>query len=95
MHLEMSSHFILRQAQHVTRPCAAMFLYSPVWIATLLSLRFPFPLCLGLESEFLYPANGAQLEIHLVNVAEPSLPSIPCDVSPVFLDLPVVMCRTR
>ncbi|XP_044927182.1 fibrocystin isoform X1 [Mustela putorius furo] len=49
----------------------------------------------GLESEFLYPANGAQLEIHLVNVAEPSLPSIPCDVSPVFLDLPVVMCRTR
>ncbi|XP_059034219.1 fibrocystin isoform X8 [Mustela lutreola] len=49
----------------------------------------------GLESEFLYSANGAQLEIHLVNVAEPSLPSIPCDVSPVFLDLPVVMCRTR
>uniref|UniRef100_A0A8C0R033 Uncharacterized protein n=1 Tax=Canis lupus dingo TaxID=286419 RepID=A0A8C0R033_CANLU len=49
----------------------------------------------GLELEQLYPTNGSQLEIHLVNVAVPALPSIPCDVSPVFLDLPVVMCRTR
>ncbi|XP_044913578.1 fibrocystin isoform X7 [Felis catus] len=45
--------------------------------------------------ELLYPTNGSQLEIHLVNVAVPGLPSIPCDVSPVFLDLPLVMCRTR
>ncbi|XP_070274536.1 fibrocystin [Myotis yumanensis] len=48
-----------------------------------------------LESSLLYPTNGSQLEIHLVNVAVPALPSIPCDVSPVFLDLPVVMCKTR
>ncbi|XP_054425451.1 fibrocystin [Pteronotus mesoamericanus] len=48
-----------------------------------------------LESCLLYPANGSQLEIHLVNVAVPALPSIPCDISPVFLDLPVVLCRTR
>ncbi|XP_019312940.2 fibrocystin [Panthera pardus] len=49
----------------------------------------------GLHLELLYPTNGSQLEIHLVNVAVPGLPSIPCDVSPVFLDLPLVMCRTR
>ncbi|XP_054554835.1 fibrocystin isoform X2 [Talpa occidentalis] len=49
----------------------------------------------GLESGLLYPDNGSQLEIHLVNVALPELPSVPCDISPVFLDLPVVMCRTR
>ncbi|XP_074189167.1 fibrocystin isoform X5 [Rhinolophus sinicus] len=49
----------------------------------------------GLESGLLYPANGSQLEIHLVNVAVLALPSIPCDISPVFLDLPVVRCRTR
>ncbi|XP_047413699.1 fibrocystin isoform X2 [Sciurus carolinensis] len=49
----------------------------------------------GLDSSVLYPTNGSQLEIHLVNVAMPALPSIPCDVSPVFLDLPVVTCRTR
>lgn len=30
-----------------------------------------------------------------MNVAVPMLPIIPCDVSPVLLDLPVVMCRTR
>ncbi|XP_024413827.2 fibrocystin isoform X2 [Desmodus rotundus] len=48
-----------------------------------------------LESRLLYPANGSQLEIHLVNGAVPALPSVPCDVSPLFLDLPVVMCRTR
>ncbi|XP_029801305.1 fibrocystin [Suricata suricatta] len=49
----------------------------------------------GLHLELLYPSNGSQLEIDLVNMAMPALPSIPCDVSPVFLDLPVVMCRTR
>ncbi|KAM5256479.1 fibrocystin [Ctenodactylus gundi] len=49
----------------------------------------------GLEPRVLYPANGSQLEIHLVSVAAPALPSIPCDVSPAFLDLPVVMCQTR
>ncbi|XP_036910620.1 fibrocystin isoform X3 [Sturnira hondurensis] len=48
-----------------------------------------------LESGLLYPANGSQLEIHLVNVGVSALPSIPCDVSPLFLDLPVIMCRTR
>ncbi|XP_014638035.1 PREDICTED: fibrocystin [Ceratotherium simum simum] len=48
-----------------------------------------------LDVGLLYPTNGSQLEIHLVNVAMPVLPSIPCDISPVFLDLPVVMCRTR
>ncbi|KAM8778545.1 fibrocystin isoform 4-T4 [Rhynchonycteris naso] len=48
-----------------------------------------------LESSLLYPTNGSQLEIHLVNVAVPALPGIRCDVSPVFLDLPVVMCKTR
>ncbi|XP_059794508.1 fibrocystin isoform X18 [Balaenoptera ricei] len=49
----------------------------------------------GLEPGLLYPANGSQLEIHLVNVAVPMLPIIPCDISPVLLDLPIVMCRTR
>ncbi|EPY73217.1 hypothetical protein CB1_025522015, partial [Camelus ferus] len=47
------------------------------------------------EASLLYPANGSQLEIHLVNVAAPALPSIPCDLAPVFLALPAVMCRTR
>ncbi|XP_074253987.1 fibrocystin isoform X5 [Saimiri boliviensis] len=51
----------------------------------------------GLESSVLYPNNGSQLEIYLVNVSMvvPALPSIPCDVFPVFLDFPVVTCRTR
>uniref|UniRef100_A0A8C9DNE7 Fibrocystin n=1 Tax=Prolemur simus TaxID=1328070 RepID=A0A8C9DNE7_PROSS len=51
----------------------------------------------GLGSGVLYPTNGSQLEIHLVNMnlAVPALPSIPCDVFPVFLDLPVVTCQTR
>lgn len=49
----------------------------------------------GLDIELLYPTNGSQLEIYLVNVAVPALPRIPCDISPVFLELPVVMCRTR
>uniref|UniRef100_A0A8C2VLV7 Fibrocystin n=1 Tax=Chinchilla lanigera TaxID=34839 RepID=A0A8C2VLV7_CHILA len=49
----------------------------------------------GLDSSVLYSSNGSQLEISLVNVAEPALPRVPCDVSPVFLDAPVVMCQTR
>ncbi|KAM6181769.1 fibrocystin [Erethizon dorsatum] len=49
----------------------------------------------GLDSGVLYPTNGSQLEISLVNVAEPALPSVPCDITPVFLDVPVVMCQTR
>ena len=72
-----------------------MFLYCPVWITALFSPRLPCALCSGLELGLLQPANGSQLEIHLVNVALPTLPSIPCDVSPVFLDVPAVMCRTR
>nr|KAF6507232.1 PKHD1 ciliary IPT domain containing fibrocystin/polyductin [Rousettus aegyptiacus] len=48
-----------------------------------------------LESGLFYLANGFQLEIYLVNVTVSVLPRIPCDISPVFLDLPVVMCRTR
>nr|XP_042121989.1 fibrocystin-like [Peromyscus maniculatus bairdii] len=49
----------------------------------------------GLEKSVLYRNNGSQLEIDLVNVAVPALPRIPCDVSPVFMDLPVVTCQTR
>ncbi|XP_073938075.1 fibrocystin isoform X2 [Castor canadensis] len=49
----------------------------------------------GLETDILYPVNGSQLEIILVSVAEPALPRILCEVSPVFLDLPVVACQTR
>uniref|UniRef100_A0A8C0X8W0 Uncharacterized protein n=1 Tax=Castor canadensis TaxID=51338 RepID=A0A8C0X8W0_CASCN len=49
----------------------------------------------GLETDVLYPVNGSQLEIILVSVAEPALPRILCEVSPVFLDLPVVACQTR
>ncbi|XP_058518216.1 fibrocystin [Ochotona princeps] len=49
----------------------------------------------GLETSVLYPTNGSQLEIHLVNRVVPTLPSIPCDVTPVFLTLPVVTCQTR
>lgn len=52
-------------------------------------------LCLALEAGLLYPTNGSPLEMRLVNVAVPTLPSVPCDISPVPLDLLVVMCRTR
>ncbi|XP_058162846.1 fibrocystin isoform X2 [Dasypus novemcinctus] len=48
-----------------------------------------------LDMGLLYPTNGSQLEINLVNMAVPALLSIPCDVSPIFLNLPVVMCQTR
>eukprot|EP00069_Balaena_mysticetus_P021536 bmy_03081T0 len=63
------------------------------WLVSLTSIKIL--LLAGLEPGLLYPANGSQLEIHLVNVAVPMLPIIPCDISPVLLDLPVVMCRTR
>ncbi|XP_048203494.1 fibrocystin [Perognathus longimembris pacificus] len=49
----------------------------------------------GVQSGVLQPANGSQLEIHLVNVALATLPAVPCDVSLVFWDLPVVICQTR
>ncbi|XP_043861087.1 fibrocystin [Dromiciops gliroides] len=49
----------------------------------------------GLEWNLLYPTNGSQLEINLVNVEFPWLPSVPCDISPVYEDLSVVRCQTR
>ena len=52
-------------------------------------------LVLDVESSILYPNNGSQLEIDLVNLAVPALPRIPCDVYPVFVDLPMVTCQTR
>lgn len=48
----------------------------------------------GLDRSILYPNNGSQLQIDLVSVAIPTL-RIPCDVSPAFVDLPVVTCQTR
>ncbi|KAL1771938.1 fibrocystin isoform X1 [Sigmodon hispidus] len=48
-----------------------------------------------LEKSVLYSNNGSQLEIDLVNLALPALPRIPCDVAPVFVDLPMVTCQTR
>ncbi|XP_028622467.1 fibrocystin [Grammomys surdaster] len=48
----------------------------------------------GSDRSILYPSNGSQLEIDLVNVAKPAL-RIPCDLSPVFMDLPAVTCQTR
>ncbi|XP_031222830.1 fibrocystin [Mastomys coucha] len=48
----------------------------------------------GLDRSILYPNNGSQLEIDLVNVAVPAL-RIPCDVSATFVDSPVVTCQTR
>lgn len=95
MPLEMSINLILGKLSVSHCPRVAKFSHSRVWITALLSLRFPFPFRLGSDSSLLYPANGSQLEIHLMSAAVPALPSIPCDVVPVFLDLPVVMCRTR
>ncbi|XP_056344169.1 fibrocystin [Oenanthe melanoleuca] len=37
-------------------------------------------------------ASSSQLEVSLVN---PDLPRLPCDVSPLHLDLPTLRCRTR
>ncbi|XP_072498533.1 fibrocystin isoform X3 [Notamacropus eugenii] len=49
----------------------------------------------GLEWSLLYPTNGSQLEISLVNVKIPWLPHVPCDVSPVYEDFSVLRCQTR
>ncbi|XP_074093277.1 fibrocystin isoform X3 [Macrotis lagotis] len=49
----------------------------------------------GLEWSLLYPTNGSQLEISLVNMEVPQLPHVPCDVSPVYEDFSVVRCQTR
>ncbi|EGW10040.1 Fibrocystin [Cricetulus griseus] len=65
----------------------------PAWLIALLSMKVL--LLAGLEKSVLYPHNGSQLEMDLVNVAVPTLPRIPCDVHPVFVDLPVVTCQTR
>ncbi|NXJ66569.1 PKHD1 protein, partial [Rostratula benghalensis] len=46
----------------------------------------------SLQLEHVSSASGSQLEVSLVN---PHLPRLPCDVSPVFLHLPTVRCRTR
>uniref|UniRef100_A0A8C3U4P5 PKHD1 ciliary IPT domain containing fibrocystin/polyductin n=1 Tax=Catharus ustulatus TaxID=91951 RepID=A0A8C3U4P5_CATUS len=42
--------------------------------------------------ESVSPASASQLEVSLVN---PDLPRLPCDVSPLHLDLPTIRCRTR
>ncbi|XP_036624228.1 fibrocystin [Trichosurus vulpecula] len=49
----------------------------------------------GLEWSLLYPTNGSQLEISLVNVEIPWLPHVPCDVSPVYEDFSALRCQTR
>uniref|UniRef100_A0A8C5IPZ5 PKHD1 ciliary IPT domain containing fibrocystin/polyductin n=1 Tax=Junco hyemalis TaxID=40217 RepID=A0A8C5IPZ5_JUNHY len=42
--------------------------------------------------ESVSPASASQLEVSLVH---PDLPRLPCDVSPLYLDLPTIRCRTR
>ncbi|KAF4801061.1 Fibrocystin [Turdus rufiventris] len=44
------------------------------------------------QVESVSPASASQLEVSLVN---PDLPRLPCDVSPLHLDLPTIRCRTR
>ncbi|XP_009077183.1 PREDICTED: fibrocystin-like [Acanthisitta chloris] len=44
------------------------------------------------QIESVSPASVSQLEVSLVN---PDLPRLPCDVSPLFLDLSTIRCRTR
>ncbi|XP_041336779.1 fibrocystin [Pyrgilauda ruficollis] len=44
------------------------------------------------QVESLSPASASQLEVSLVH---PDLPRLPCDVSPLYLDLPTIRCRTR
>ncbi|XP_068867901.1 fibrocystin isoform X2 [Aphelocoma coerulescens] len=46
----------------------------------------------ALQVESLSPASASQLEVSLVN---PDLPRLPCDVSPLYLELPSIRCRTR
>nr|XP_020849568.1 fibrocystin isoform X3 [Phascolarctos cinereus] len=49
----------------------------------------------GLEWSLLYPTNGSQLQISLVNVEIPWLPHVPCDTSPIYEDFSAVRCQTR
>ncbi|RMC17085.1 hypothetical protein DUI87_05662 [Hirundo rustica rustica] len=44
------------------------------------------------QLESVSPASASQLEVSLVN---PDLPRLPCDVSPLYLELPTIRCRTR
>ncbi|XP_063009216.1 fibrocystin [Melospiza melodia melodia] len=44
------------------------------------------------QVESVSPASASQLEVSLVH---PDLPRLPCDVSPLYLDLPSIRCRTR
>lgn len=86
----MSIDGILRPTQCLTLPSCGQCLHCPVCLLSQMS-----SCVLDLESSVLYPNNGSQLEIDLVNLAVPALPRIPCDVYPVFVDLPVVTCQTR
>jgi hypothetical protein len=92
----MNIHFVLRQTACLALPpCGHVSALLRVSCIAILLSQVPLYLCLGLETDVLYPVNGSQLEIILVSVAEPALPRILCEVSPVFLDLPVVACQTR
>ncbi|XP_059687939.1 fibrocystin [Gavia stellata] len=44
------------------------------------------------QLEGISSASTSQLEVSLVN---PDLPRLPCDVSPLYFDLPTIRCRTR
>ncbi|KAM6272624.1 fibrocystin isoform 3-T4 [Spheniscus humboldti] len=44
------------------------------------------------QLECVSSASASQLEVSLVN---PDLPRLPCDVSPLHFDLPIIRCRTR
>ncbi|NXW41207.1 PKHD1 protein, partial [Nyctiprogne leucopyga] len=44
------------------------------------------------QLEHLFSASWPQLEVSLVN---PDLPRLPCDVSPVYIGLSTIKCRTR
>ncbi|TRZ13995.1 hypothetical protein HGM15179_013119, partial [Zosterops borbonicus] len=44
------------------------------------------------QLESVSPGSASQLEVSLVS---PDLPRLPCNVSPLYLDLPTVRCRTR
>ncbi|KAF1512602.1 Fibrocystin, partial [Eudyptula albosignata] len=44
------------------------------------------------QLECVSSASASQLEVSLVN---PDLPRLPCDVSPLYFDLPIIRCRTR
>ncbi|KAK1207578.1 PKHD1 protein, partial [Pygoscelis papua] len=44
------------------------------------------------QLECVSSASASQLEVSLVN---PDLPRLPCDVPPLYFDLPIIRCRTR